>query len=59
MNKINAETLERMVEAFGGGWRAEDRERDGMSRSGDRRRAGLTEALKVIGIEADQGWRKS
>lgn len=52
-------TLTRMVEAYGQGWVAEDRETDGMGRSGDRRRAGLTEALKVIGLTVSPEWRKS
>jgi len=57
--KVSAEKLEQMVEAFGEGWSQEDLERDGMSRPGDRRRAGLTEALRVIGIEVDDTWRKA
>lgn len=58
MDKVDSETLDKMVEAFGRGWNAEHLESDGMSREGDRRRAGLTKALKVIGVEVDDSWRR-
>ncbi len=57
--KLSSKMLDAMVDAFGEGWREEDRERDGMSRPGDRRRAGLAKALKLIGIEADDSWRRA
>jgi hypothetical protein len=57
--RISKEQLERMVTAFGEGWTEENRESDGMSRTGDRRRAGLSKALRPVGIEVDQDWRNA
>lgn len=57
--RISKEQLEEMVEAFGQGWIEEKREQDGMSRAGDKRRAGLTKALNAVGIDVDQDWRRA
>lgn len=56
--KVNKDKLEEMIQAFGEGWQDEDKEKDGSSLPGDRRRAGLTKALKLIDIEVDDSWRK-
>jgi hypothetical protein len=54
--KISKQELATMVDAYGKAWREEDKHNDNRLtiRRGARREAGLTAALRAIGIEVEQ-----